>query len=229
MLVVGLGPAGYTLSHYLLNEGFGVVAIDGLKIEPLPVDITGDDDNPPRPIRQWSEIYRPLDERVLEGFGGVSEYGITVRWDKNFLTLLHLTLARRRGIRIYGGVRFGGTIPLGDAWGYGFDHVAIAVPRGELEAQVSAYRTLGFREVHREDVLGGDQVREVLLEIGSGPNLIQLLEPLREDSPVQKLIDKNGGKGGFAHYALRVADIHAAFGFMQREGFKIIDKAPRPG
>ena len=30
------GPAGYTLAHYLLNEGFGVVAIDGLKIEPLP-------------------------------------------------------------------------------------------------------------------------------------------------------------------------------------------------
>lgn len=109
------------------------------------------------------------------------------------------------------------------------DHVAIAVPRGELEAQVRAYTTLGFREVHREDVLGGDQVREVLLQIGGGPNLIQLLEPLREDSPVQKLLDKNGGKGGFAHYALRVADIHAAFDFMQREGFKIIDKAPRPG
>ena len=35
VLVVGLGPAGYTLAHYLLNEGFGVVAIDGLKIEPL--------------------------------------------------------------------------------------------------------------------------------------------------------------------------------------------------
>jgi hypothetical protein len=34
--------------------------------------------------------------------------GITVRWDKNFLTLLHLTLARRRGLRMYGGVRFGG-------------------------------------------------------------------------------------------------------------------------
>lgn len=107
--------------------------------------------------------------------------------------------------------------------------MAIAVRRGELEAQVRAYKALGFREVHREDVLGGDQVREVLLEIGNGPNLIQLLEPLRDDSPVQKLIDKNGDKGGFAHYALRVADIHAAFEFMQREGFKIIDKAPRPG
>ncbi|MEP7307672.1 MAG: pyridine nucleotide-disulfide oxidoreductase, partial [Acidobacteriota bacterium] len=34
VLVVGLGPAGYTLAHYLVNEGFGVVGIDGLKIEP---------------------------------------------------------------------------------------------------------------------------------------------------------------------------------------------------
>ncbi len=41
VLVVGLGPAGYTLAHHLLNEGFGVVAIDGLKIEPLPEELTG--------------------------------------------------------------------------------------------------------------------------------------------------------------------------------------------
>ena len=100
VLVVGLGPAGYTLSHYLLNEGFGVVAIDGLKIEPLPEDLIGGA-RPGRRARSasWSEIYRPLDERVLEGFGGVSEYGITVRWDKNFLTLIHLTLARREKLQ----------------------------------------------------------------------------------------------------------------------------------
>ena len=59
VLVVGLGPAGYTLAHYLVNEGFGVVGIDGLKIEPLPEDIVGTDTAPPRPIRDWSEIYRP--------------------------------------------------------------------------------------------------------------------------------------------------------------------------
>ena len=130
ILVVGLGPAGYTLAHYLVNEGFGVVGIDGLKIEPLPEDIAGTDSKPPTPVRQWSEIYRPLDERVLEGFGGVSEYGITVRWDKNFLTLLHLTLARRKGLKMYGGIRFGGTMPIEDAWAYGFDHVAIATGAG---------------------------------------------------------------------------------------------------
>ncbi|HVR40605.1 MAG TPA: hypothetical protein VMU84_16030, partial [Thermoanaerobaculia bacterium] len=41
VLVVGLGPAGYTLAHYLLNEGFGVVGVDGLQIEPLPISWTG--------------------------------------------------------------------------------------------------------------------------------------------------------------------------------------------
>jgi NADPH-dependent glutamate synthase beta subunit-like oxidoreductase len=130
VLVVGLGPAGYTLAHYLVNEGFGVVGIDGLKIEPLPEALVGGDTDAPQPIRDWSTIYRDLDDRVLEGFGGVSEYGITVRWDKNFLTLLHLTLARRRGLRIYGGVRFGGTMPLDEAWRYGFDHVAMATGAG---------------------------------------------------------------------------------------------------
>ena len=130
VLVVGLGPAGYTLSHYLLNEGFGVVGIDGLKIEPLPEALVGSAAQPPKPIRDWTEIYRPLDARVLEGFGGVSEYGITVRWDKNFLTLLHLTLARRRTMQIYGGVRFGGTLTIDDAWGYGFEHIAIAAGAG---------------------------------------------------------------------------------------------------
>ncbi|MGE3507775.1 MAG: FAD-dependent oxidoreductase [Vicinamibacterales bacterium] len=130
VLVVGLGPAGYTLAHYLVNEGFGVVGIDGLKIEPLAEDIVGTETSAPRPIRDWSEIYRDLDDRMLEGFGGVSEYGITVRWDKNFLTLLHLTLARRRGLKMYGGVRFGGTLPIDDAWRYGFDHVAIAAGAG---------------------------------------------------------------------------------------------------
>ena len=49
---------------------------------------------------------------------------------------------------------------------------------GELEAHVQAYQAMGFHEVHREDVLGGDQVREVLLQVGEGPNLVQLLEPL---------------------------------------------------
>ena len=130
VLVVGLGPAGYTLAHHLTQEGFACVAIDGLKLEPLPIELTGDETTAPRPIKRYADLSVELDERVLLGFGGVSEYGITVRWDKNFLTVLYVTLARQRLLQMKGGVRFGGTLDLDDAWQLGFDHVAIAAGAG---------------------------------------------------------------------------------------------------
>jgi methylmalonyl-CoA/ethylmalonyl-CoA epimerase len=110
-----------------------------------------------------------------------------------------------------------------------FDHVAISVKQGELEAHVNAYKNLGFKELHREDVLGKDLVREVLLQVGGGPNLVQLLEPLSPESPVAKQLEKNGGRGGFAHVAFRVEDIQKAFDYMKDNGYKIIDAAPRKG
>ncbi len=133
VLVVGLGPAGYTLSHHLSREGFGVVGVDGLKLEPPPKGPTGDLRRgiAPQAVRDYQTLAGELDERILSGFGGVSEYGITVRWDKNFLTLLYVTLARSKGVRFFGGVRFGGTLTLDDAWDLGFDHVAIAAGAGK--------------------------------------------------------------------------------------------------
>lgn len=109
------------------------------------------------------------------------------------------------------------------------DHVAIAVPPGQLETQVALYTSLGFTEVHREDVLGSDQVREVLLRIGDGPNLIQLLEPLSPSSPVARQIEKNGGRGGFAHLAYRVTSARTAYEAMKAAGCVLIDAGPRPG
>jgi len=109
------------------------------------------------------------------------------------------------------------------------DHVAVSIKPGELEQQVAVYKAMGFREIHREEVFGDDQVREVMLQIGGGPNLIQLLEPLNPESPVARQIEKNGDRGGFAHVALRVADIQKAFNHMRDKGFHIIDQAPRKG
>src|ERR1700751_4443243 len=43
VLVVGLGPAGFTLAHHLMNDGHAVVQVDGLKIEPLGADVSGVD------------------------------------------------------------------------------------------------------------------------------------------------------------------------------------------
>jgi NADPH-dependent glutamate synthase beta subunit-like oxidoreductase/NAD(P)H-flavin reductase len=135
VLVVGLGPAGFTLAHHLMNDGHEVAGIDGLKIEPLPPSLSGVTDTgervPFEPVRDVALLREPLGERVMAGFGGVAEYGITVRWDKNFLKLIRLLIERRREFGLYGGVRFGGTLSLEDALAMGFDHVALCAGAGK--------------------------------------------------------------------------------------------------
>ena len=66
----------------------------------------------------------------MAGFGGVAEYGITVRWDKNFLKLIRLLLERRREFTMFGGVRFGGTLTIDSAFALGFDHIALCAGAG---------------------------------------------------------------------------------------------------
>ena len=135
VLIAGMGPAGFSLAHYLVNDGHTVVGIDGLKIEPLPAAISGVDARGGRvafePIRDTQILYEALDERAMAGFGGVAEYGITVRWDKNFLKLIRLLLERRGEFALFGGVRFGGTLTADDTFAMGFDHIALALGAGQ--------------------------------------------------------------------------------------------------
>ena len=134
VLIAGMGPAGFTLAHHLMNDGHIVVGIDGLKIEPLPAEISGVDAHGKRalfkPVRDIGELYESLDDRVMAGFGGVAEYGITVRWDKNFLKLIRLLLERRSQFAMFGGVRFGGTLTVDEAFAQGFDHITLAAGAG---------------------------------------------------------------------------------------------------
>ena len=125
VLVVGLGPAGFTLAHHLMNDGHRVVAVDGLKIEPLGFDAAA-------PVRDAEALFENLDDRVMAGFGGVAEYGITVRWNKNYLKLVRLLLERRDAFAMFGGVRFGGgaTLSIDQAWELGFDHIALCMGAG---------------------------------------------------------------------------------------------------
>ncbi len=134
VLVVGTGPAGFTLAHFLMNDGHVVVGIDGLKIEPLPAKFSGVEADGRRvlfeAVRDIKELYESLDSRVMAGFGGVAEYGITVRWDKNFLKVIRLLLERREQFAMYGGVRFGGTLTVDEVFALGFDHIALAAGAG---------------------------------------------------------------------------------------------------
>jgi methylmalonyl-CoA/ethylmalonyl-CoA epimerase len=103
------------------------------------------------------------------------------------------------------------------------DHVAIAVR--DLDDAVEYYRTTyGVDPVHRE-VVDNDGVEEVLLRVAD--SYIQLLTPVRDDSPVAKYLDKNGE--GIHHIAYRVDDCAAALDRVKREGHQVIDEVPRPG
>jgi len=72
VLIVGTGPAGFTLAHFLLNDGHTVVGIDGLKIEPLDAAISGVQPDGKRvafrAIHDIGELREPLEHRVMAGF-----------------------------------------------------------------------------------------------------------------------------------------------------------------
>jgi len=202
VLIAGLGPAGFTLAHHLMNDGCTVVGVDGLKIEPLPADISGvamsGERVAFRPIRDIRELYEALDERVMAGFGGVTEYGITVRWDKNFLKVIRLLLERRARFSMIGGVRFGGTFTVDDAYDMGFDHVAlcmgagaptvISIPNGMARGvrQASDFlMALQLTGAARRDSVANLQIRLPVVVIGGGLTAIDTATESLAYYPVQ--------------------------------------------
>jgi methylmalonyl-CoA/ethylmalonyl-CoA epimerase len=103
------------------------------------------------------------------------------------------------------------------------DHVAIAVD--DLEAAIAYYRDTFGCEVDHREVVESDGVEEALLKVAD--SYIQLLSPVRDDSPVAKYLEKKGP--GLHHVAYRVDDCAAALERVKAEGHRVIDEAPRPG
>ncbi|MQA66059.1 MAG: pyridine nucleotide-disulfide oxidoreductase [Alphaproteobacteria bacterium] len=202
VLVVGLGPAGFTLAHHLMNDGHAVVAVDGLKIEPLPADIAGvalDGTREPFvPVRDVATLYEVLDDRVMAGFGGVAEYGITVRWNKNFLKLIRLLLERRDRFAMFGGVRFGGTLTPEGAFAAGFDHIALAAGAGRptilgmknglargVRAASDFLMALQLTGAAKETSIANLQVRLPVVVVGGGLTAIDTATEALAYYPVQ--------------------------------------------
>ncbi len=103
------------------------------------------------------------------------------------------------------------------------DHVAIAVQ--DLEAAIAYYAdTFGATVAHRERV-DSDGVEEALLKVAD--SYIQLLTPVRNDSPVAKYLEKKGE--GIHHVGYRVADCAATLQSVKDHGGQVIDPVPRPG
>ncbi len=202
VLIAGLGPAGFTVAHHLMNDGHSVVGIDGLKIEPLPAHLCGVDAKGGRtafePVHDVESLYESLDDRVMAGFGGVAEYGITVRWDKNFLKLIRLLLQRREEFALFGGVRFGGTLEVDDAFALGFDHVVLAagagrptvldIPNGLAPGVRTAsdfLMALQLTGAAKDDSIANMQLRLPVIVIGGGLTAVDTATESLAYYPVQ--------------------------------------------
>ncbi len=103
------------------------------------------------------------------------------------------------------------------------DHIAIAVR--DLEDALSFYTdVLGLTCVGRETVTE-QGVHLAMLPIGEGR--LELLEPLREDSPVGRFLMRRGE--GLHHICFQVADLEGTLARLRAQGVRLIDQEPRCG
>lgn len=96
------------------------------------------------------------------------------------------------------------------------DHVGIAVP--DLDAAVDFYRrAFGVQVVH-EEINEEQGVREAMLAVGD--SFIQLLAPLREDSPIGRFLGRSGP--GIQQVAFGVHDVEDAAGRLRAAGVRML-------
>ena len=105
------------------------------------------------------------------------------------------------------------------------DHVGLAVR--DLDEAVDFYaRTVDVHVVH-EEVNEEQGVREVMLDVGGSGSCIQLLAPLRPDSPIGKFLDRSGE--GIQQVAYGVDDIDAVSATLRARGVRLLYDEARPG
>ena len=106
--------------------------------------------------------------------------------------------------------------------GWPIDHVGIAVP--DLEAGATPWLALGL-PVEEDEEVPSQGVVVRLLRAGDG--FVELLAPLRTDTPVGRFLASRGP--GLHHVAFRVGDVAAELARLRGEGARLIDETPRPG
>lgn len=124
ILVVGSGPAGIASSFYYLREGFNVSLIDGIYIKNLPEQAKY------RIIKNYQEIRDIYQNIKPQGFGGVAEFGITDRWNKENLIITRLILERFSSFDLSGSVKFSANINYHEAIKLGYDHISFCCGSG---------------------------------------------------------------------------------------------------
>jgi methylmalonyl-CoA/ethylmalonyl-CoA epimerase len=103
------------------------------------------------------------------------------------------------------------------------DHIGIAVE--SLESGFQFYQALGFTTLDTE-VVESEKVKTGFMKLGNKANL-ELLEPMSDESPIRKFLDKRGP--GIHHICLRVKGIDAMVERLKERGIRMINERPKMG
>ena len=106
------------------------------------------------------------------------------------------------------------------------DHIGIGV--NDLAATKEFYKnTLGIEHLPEDEVVEEQKVKVSFFPCGDAE--LEFLESTTPDGPIGKFIEKNGGRNGIQHVALRVDNIEAAIADLMEKGVRMIDEKPRYG
>jgi methylmalonyl-CoA/ethylmalonyl-CoA epimerase len=103
------------------------------------------------------------------------------------------------------------------------DHIGIATR--ELREGLAVWSDALGLKVDATEEVAEQGVRVAMLKIGE--THVELLEPLRPDSPVARFIEKRGP--GIHHIAVEVKDIRASLAELKSKGARLVDETPRVG
>ena len=106
------------------------------------------------------------------------------------------------------------------------DHIGIGV--SDLAATKEFYKNaLGMEHLPEDEVVEEQKVKVSFFPCGDAE--LEFLESTTPDGPIGRFLEKNGGRNGIQHVALRVDDIKAAIADLKAKGVQLIDEEPRYG
>lgn len=103
------------------------------------------------------------------------------------------------------------------------EHIGIAVTN--LKEANKTYETLLGAASYKTEIVESEGVETAFFKVGESK--IELLAALSKDSPIAKFLDKRGE--GIHHIAFNVDDIQAEMKRLQKEGFVLLNQAPKKG
>ena len=103
------------------------------------------------------------------------------------------------------------------------DHIGIAV--NSIEEQLPFYTDIMGLKVDKIETVQSEGVKVCFISVGD--THIELLEPISDESPIKKFLEKNGQ--GVHHIAYSTDDIVKTITSLKGKDFKLINEQPKQG